>query len=448
MQLYQQKLSSKGFTLIEIAIVLVIVGLLLGLGTSLVGPLTKKSKRSESQEDVNAAVNAIIGYAASNNRLPVWGDNTADGTLDEFCEVVTDRTDSFQKPIYYFCENLLTAVGSVCSRQTTTLTICRDGSCTDRIPNVAFIVVSGAENYNPQTGIVTTGCPAGQTCIGVFAPETADIDDCTGGGNCPNYQASLSRINRAEPYDDIVEWVRLDELQSKIICASAQSKLRITNDSLPSGVIDMPYSATVFAEGGVPFSSGGDYKWCREINGTTPSGLLFTLGTSGTYDVISADCLNLAEGSWGQTDSITIEGIPADGAFSFTFYVRDNNDSSGVYDNIVEKTLSISVSAHDGLCSQSGGCSDACSVHVENDSSDTIHLVVPGDGGGPPRVFDKIDAGNELTITNLKGGDEIAVYNQTCAGGNQPEGIITLANVIGEYATLTYRGPDKSPVCR
>ena len=60
----------KGFTLIEIAIVLVIVGLLIGMGASLMGPLTRRVKNNETKEIVNAAVESLLSYGASNNELP------------------------------------------------------------------------------------------------------------------------------------------------------------------------------------------------------------------------------------------------------------------------------------------------------------------------------------------------------------------------------------------
>jgi len=54
----------KGLTLVEVAIVLVILGLLIGLGASLIGPLTKRAKITETRDIVNAAVESVIGFAA------------------------------------------------------------------------------------------------------------------------------------------------------------------------------------------------------------------------------------------------------------------------------------------------------------------------------------------------------------------------------------------------
>ena len=54
------KLNHKGFTLIEIAVVLIIVGLLIGFGASMVRPLFERSRRIETQESVKAAVESVV----------------------------------------------------------------------------------------------------------------------------------------------------------------------------------------------------------------------------------------------------------------------------------------------------------------------------------------------------------------------------------------------------
>ena len=65
------KLSNEGFTIIEMAVVLIIVGLMVGFGASLIRPLFERSKRIETQETVKAAVESVTGYAVSHNsRLP------------------------------------------------------------------------------------------------------------------------------------------------------------------------------------------------------------------------------------------------------------------------------------------------------------------------------------------------------------------------------------------
>ena len=387
--------STKGFTLIELAMVLVVIGLLIGLGAGLIGPLTKRVKYNETKEIVDAAVESIVGYVASNKRIPEWGDYSPDTTIDEFIEVVKNPNDSWGKPLYYFFTDDLLTSDSICNRRTTNLTLCRDATCNSRISDIAFVVVSSSEDYNPQTGIVTTGCPGEQTCVGVYDVGTPNIDNCTNATDCPdsNYPANMDRISRPESYDDIVKWVTLNELRIKAGCVGPQ--LKILNNELPFGYENNSYHADIYADGGVPFTSGGKYRWCRE--GTGPSGLTFN------PSILSGNCLSLDEGSWGQADNLTISTPPPPpiqiqpGSFKITFFVRDNNDPSGSNDNIAQKTLALTINPV-----LSTGCS---SYRVWNDAGGRRDFLIDG-------TCKTINNNSEITSPEtLDNGETINRYN-------------------------------------
>ncbi len=107
--------SSSGFTLVELAIVLVVIGLLIGLGASIISPLTKRAKYIETKDIVSAAVESVISFAASNNRLPCEA-NDNNGRVcgppgnwgDEFTPTVRNPNDAWAKAIYYIYDNNLT----------------------------------------------------------------------------------------------------------------------------------------------------------------------------------------------------------------------------------------------------------------------------------------------------------------------------------------------------
>jgi len=305
--------GQKGFTIIEVAVVLVIIGLMVGFGASLVGPLTVRAKRMETKDTLKAAVDSLIGFAASNGKIPVWGDNNPDATVDEFCEVAANRKDAFTMPLYYFFDNQLTSAGSICGRKTTNVTLCRDPACTSRIPDVVFAVITGAENINPQTGMVTTGCPAGQTCIGAYDIGQPMIDNCTSAANCPNYDAAVARLNRPEEYDDLVKWVTLNELKVKIGCQGPP--LRIVNNELPAGSVGTTYSTTLYADGGV-----SPYTWSLIAAPIPPPA--WTIAGTGILSTSTP---------------------PVSGAYYVKVQVRDSNDPAGPNDNIAEKSFVITI---------------------------------------------------------------------------------------------------------
>ena len=70
--------NQSGFTLIEIAVVMVIIGLLAGGGVSLMRLLTERKARTETLTYLKDTRMALISYAEIHGRLP-WADSDADG---------------------------------------------------------------------------------------------------------------------------------------------------------------------------------------------------------------------------------------------------------------------------------------------------------------------------------------------------------------------------------
>ncbi len=243
--------KERGLTLIELAIVLIVLGILLGIGAGIIGVLIKRVKYNESKEIVNAAVEGIIGYATSSGKLP---------TDAELNSAVRTLKDSYGKDIAYVYDQDLTTSSpyGFCGLNSTNITveICPDTTCSSpvqTINNVAFIVISGNGNYNNQT--------AGTQ--GVSSATTIRVYEY--GVNVDNYSGDM---NRTESYDDIVKWVTLHELQTAQGCES----LTITSPTtLPVAIEDDAYTYTLRANGGRP-----PYTW----SGTIGSGL--SLASDGT----------------------------------------------------------------------------------------------------------------------------------------------------------------------
>lgn len=306
-----------GFTIIEMAIVMVIIGLIVGFGASLVGPLSIRAKRIESAETVAAGVEAIVGHAAaSGGVLP---------TLAQFPGIIRTRNDAWTRPIQYVVDAALAdgnpATGDLCTRKSTRITLrqCADAACTApvTVANVAFVVLSGGENFNNQT--VGTLAAGAATVIDVYPNGIGNVDGHAGD------------FNRAEPYDDIVQWATLDELRSRIGCRGPQ--LTVLNNELPPGRCGNPYSAAVYVEGGVPFAVGGDYLWCVETPaGAIPSNLNFRTHSGSGSIGFHTNGAGLAEGSsvWTRADHMRINGTPTTaGSFLLTVWVRDNSNPAG-----------------------------------------------------------------------------------------------------------------------
>ncbi|MFQ5736715.1 MAG: type II secretion system protein [Thermodesulfobacteriota bacterium] len=303
----------RGFTLVELAVVLVIVGMLITIGAGLIGPLVKSAKYNETKETLTGALDSVTGFGTVNNRVP---------TTAEFPSAVRVPKDAWGAMLIYIPEaNLVdTTAGGICGRKTTSITVllCPDAACaspTATITDVAFVVLSGGENKNIQTA-------SAAGTVKVYDPDIPGVDDYT------------ADMNRAEAYDDIVKWLTLNELRIKAGCVGTQ--LKVLNNEMPSGTVGTAYSAEAYSDGGVPYASGGKYGWC--VQGSLPSGISIKPNTT------SADCAALAEGSWGRRDSLAFSGKPkASGSFNITIFSRDNNDSSSSNDNVAQKSLVLTI---------------------------------------------------------------------------------------------------------
>ncbi len=66
-----KKSDQKGFSLIELSLVLVIVGLILSVGVGVMNSLTKKSKLTREKVNLSAIKNSLVSYGLTHGRLPV-----------------------------------------------------------------------------------------------------------------------------------------------------------------------------------------------------------------------------------------------------------------------------------------------------------------------------------------------------------------------------------------
>ncbi len=247
----------RGLTLIELAIVLIVLGILLGMGAGIVGVLIKRVKYNESKEIVNANVEAVIGYANAHGKLPA---NAA-----EIQEALKNFRDSYGKRMMYVFDAGLGNPDSICNSTGTNITLrvrCANSSCTSyeqEVQNVAFLIISGNGNHNIQT-VESSLVGSGITQVLGANPDDPVIalsvdsgvtlktyrDDVSPPPNVDDWANDIAP--RPEPYDDIVQWVTLYELQKILKCSSVS----ITSPSdLPLAEEDSPYNYQLQAQGGV-----------------------------------------------------------------------------------------------------------------------------------------------------------------------------------------------------
>lgn len=342
--------KEKGFSLVELAIVMMIVGLLFALGLKMLGPMVQRLKHTDTKETLKASYEAVIGYAATHDRLP---------TVAEFKDLAIASKDVWGNEIIYRPADELTVDNTVCERSTTDLYVCDNNTgCTSAtdVDNVAFFLFSRGANLNIQTDVFDASATSvASATIQTYTPDymntdNSGVDDFAGSALWPD-PVGL----RKEQYKDIVKWITLVDLRTKAGCMGAE--LKISNNKLNGCDNNLEYSDRIFADGGIPFSSGGKYKWCREES--SYSGLAFKADDLSatpipvTVNDLADDtdgCENESEdgGNWIQSDSIVISGRPNKDpdSYKYKFYVRDNNDPVvNGRDKITSKSFVLSIDA-------------------------------------------------------------------------------------------------------
>lgn len=186
--------ANRGFTLIEVAFVLVIIGLLLGLGAQLLPMLVKQNKLKEDRQLVQEAKTALIGYALATGRLPYAGagtngletTNRLNGYLP-WSTIGFKSMDAYQTPLFYAVDFHLTASGSVTRTVIGPLIqtppVQSDNLYSDNgYVRVAFIVISAGVNRrvdppNDKNGNGIVDSNDGNTFAAPSAPMTSSYDD-------------------------------------------------------------------------------------------------------------------------------------------------------------------------------------------------------------------------------------------------------------------------------
>jgi prepilin-type N-terminal cleavage/methylation domain-containing protein len=295
------RISNQGFSLVELAIVLVIVGLILGMGMGMMGPLQTRVRVNETRESLSANIESVTAWAASNNRI---------ADLATYPTIAKAPNDAWgQNFMYLYDSNLAPAAAAttkdtICGRKTTPL-ILTTANPAATINNVAFVIMSKGDDTTTQSTL--NGTLNGAAINGIV----------TGTGR------ATGTITQDPDSSDILRWVTLDELRSKIGCQGAQ--LKILNNELPYGTT-ASYQAVLSADGGVSFAAPPatpTYKWC--VSGL-PAGLTVTGG------ITNANCwAGATEATWGATvpsSSFTISRTAAvvTGSYKITVVARDNHD--------------------------------------------------------------------------------------------------------------------------
>lgn len=233
MNLKLQRHQQFGFTLVEIAIVLVIIGLLI---TGLLTPLTAQydlKSYSETRERIANIKEAVTGFALVNGRLPCPAIGTvASGSVGAGLEVCTltsttgvvpwatlglPETDAWNRRFtYQVTQSFTDATPDACAFGTTSsFALCSQGDIS--INNGAVTIA---------TGIPVLVVSHGKNGFGAYLPsglrvpytsETTLEEQNNANASYPPVYVSMTPT--AQGFDDVVDWVSHNVLFNRMVTA-------------------------------------------------------------------------------------------------------------------------------------------------------------------------------------------------------------------------------------
>ncbi len=260
---YKNQRFSKGFTLIEIAIVLIIIGAFISFGVGMIGVLFKGNRLNETRQVVKSAKDALKGFALKHTRFPcpdTNGDGVEDCTYSPSSPYKNTRLpyvtlgmkgkDPYLNQLYYDVNNR-----TVNGKTLTSLTSSGYDLCTT-LKNITTgddprITQNAGSNYSSVAAIVLS------------SSENMSLDPSINSSSTRDYETK----GITEDFDDIVDWIDPSSLLAKLGCQANCSSYTVYNSTV----------STVEVKGGI-------YGGCKSLS----DGDMFNVRSGDTVKVYSA----------------------------------------------------------------------------------------------------------------------------------------------------------------
>ena len=245
--------SQRGFSLIEMAVVLMILGLLLGGILSAVGDSTNSIRISNAQAQLKQIEEAIYGYAQANGRLPCPADESGTGLADPetdtgcntfhgFVPVATLGLngsvnsdglllDPWQNPYRYSVsqdtsdyftttagiDSLFASASTILGNATNMLGICDNSTCTGVVStdNAPAVIFSMGANWAELSGSSSADEQKNAFGATVTGANSSLVYNMPTGTSQDFVDTGYSQAN----YDDQVVWLSPYVLISRLVQA-------------------------------------------------------------------------------------------------------------------------------------------------------------------------------------------------------------------------------------
>mgnify|MGYP003449190722 CR=1 FL=1 len=215
---------SKGFTLVEIAIVLMIVGLLMAAFLTPLAAQLQQHRINEARNDLAEIKEALLGFASVNLSFPcpdVDGNGLADPCVGAINNVTstggnvpwvtlgTKPIDPWNRRYQYRVNNAFTLAPLTLLTTATAgqLQVCTDNTCAASEANSIPVVIysSGANG-------------AVQPPVGVDELENTVVAGATFNGVFVNHEFAPTTAANGE-FDDVMDWISTNVLFGRMVAA-------------------------------------------------------------------------------------------------------------------------------------------------------------------------------------------------------------------------------------
>lgn len=488
--------NRSGFTLIELAIVIIIVGIIISIVASVLPSLIGSSKIRQARAQLEKADNALQGYSIANFRLP-FADNNGDGledagvfsgTLPYRTMGLSSGTDVWGNAIRYavygvgggannltrtftdgdaFCAaitNASTAAFDINIDHTTTAVPCGGANGTNA-GNQAYVLASGGLkdmdgangyfdgcNTTAGTGFNIPGKIQGTTyddLVRAYSLNELNQKNCSGssgggGGAVENTAAGNCADGADNDGDGDTDCA--DSGCSTDPACTGPSPLNITTTSIPSGVLMSSYLTPFAATGGTT-----PYTWSLTNNGGFSD---FSINSStGTLTGTLDQCPSPPD----YTISVQVQDstLPADGgpftdSQSVTLQILSDLSvarTSGSGTNITwsspgQQETFIANGGRIGTVNWSLNTAGATGFAVTSTGADTGTIYKTGStaAGTYTFILTTVDAGCATNTDDLP-----LTVTVTASGGAAPGNISGAIDTI-EFDTMSGYNPDIVPV--
>ncbi|XOB64742.1 type II secretion system protein [Deferribacteres bacterium DY0037] len=325
----------KGFSLVEMAIVLIIFGLVLASASSILTLFVNKGGAERTRKMIEANRNVLVSVAASDGYLLDFSDSNRDSD-SKLKNKLTYPNDAYSKKFMLLTapslgvpeakKGIINDYSPVCGTKGTEykLRLCDDDDCVSGgtvVNDIAFVIISGSLNKNIQTAL---------------DEDTGEVKVYPQGAEVDNYAEDFSRV---EKYDDIVDWMTLPELRTKAGCEP--EKLDFLDTNMPDVEEGEEYDYTIYGKGGVPFVQFGaddvpeyEFKLLSDADGFLDTDIRITVEPGGLGLDAEGD-KERGEYLWFHNSSSTL----AKNSYRVKIVISDDSTSGG--QNEITRTLYI-----------------------------------------------------------------------------------------------------------